>query len=130
MIWNQRLLRTFLFSLIPLAILYSACQGFTVEVSQEAPAKQGEGDAENGQNGSSSGKKDEPQIAVTSEPMGDGKLHISICSDTPNMELLVPEELLAAYCAQGGDEKGLAERFQIPPTVALRRWEDPPILLN
>jgi hypothetical protein len=39
-------------------------------------------------------------------------------------QLLAPEPMVDAYQQQGGDERGLAERFDIPGLVASKRWEE------
>lgn len=38
--------------------------------------------------------------------------------------LLAPEAMVDAYRQQGGKERGLAEKFDIPAPVAGRRWEE------
>lgn len=38
--------------------------------------------------------------------------------------LLAPEPMVGAYRQQGGDERGLAGRFDIPGSVASKRWEE------
>ncbi len=43
---------------------------------------------------------------------------------------LAPERLLAAFRKRGGDAAKLAEAFNLPPGVALRRWQDPPFSVN
>jgi len=41
-------------------------------------------------------------------------------------QLLAPDLMLEVYRQRGGDAKGLADTFAIPPRVAALRWEDPP----
>ena len=38
--------------------------------------------------------------------------------------LLAPEPMLKAYHEQGGRARGVAKTFNIPPFIALQRWED------
>jgi len=39
--------------------------------------------------------------------------------------LLAPDRLIVSYRREGGDFRGFAERFLIPPQIAEIRWNDP-----
>ncbi|MDX1600118.1 MAG: hypothetical protein R3191_01250 [Anaerolineales bacterium] len=47
------------------------------------------------------------------------------CSEQFARTLVAPDDMVAAYRAQGGDAEDFAEEFDIPTEVAAKRWEDP-----